>query len=171
MKAKLHYLFTLYRGRLDRIRYINYCTALSLLLLALFVLFLLFIPKSYGFEITNFYITALLAYELIVLVFLLLSAYLFSIFTIARCHDFNKSGWFSLISIIPFGSLVIMFLGSKNKNNRFGPPQPKNSTLAQICAAIFMLIATLGYIYHLYSLIMLVNALFSQVPPNLNYYV
>ncbi len=66
-------------------------------------------------------------------------AFVFSILAIAniiplwaaavrRLHDTDKSGWFILISIIPFIGLIIIFLlmvdGSKGKN-RFGPKPKK----------------------------------------------
>ena len=47
---------------------------------------------------------------------------------VRRLHDTDKSGWFVLISIIPFIGLIIIFLliadGSKGKN-KFGPKPKK----------------------------------------------
>ena len=48
--------------------------------------------------------------------------------SVRRLHDTDKSGWFVLISIIPFIGLIIIFLliadGSKGKN-KFGPKPKK----------------------------------------------
>ncbi len=43
--------------------------------------------------------------------------------TIRRLHDINKSGWFILLILIPFGSLVILIfslLPSDEDMNRYG---------------------------------------------------
>ncbi|EPJ0398923.1 DUF805 domain-containing protein [Providencia rettgeri] len=44
--------------------------------------------------------------------------------TVRRLHDIDKSGWWYLISFIPFGGLIIFVFTCLNGtpgNNRFGP--------------------------------------------------
>ena len=44
--------------------------------------------------------------------------------TVRRLHDISKSGWWILISLIPFGGLVLlvfMFLDSTPGENMYGP--------------------------------------------------
>jgi uncharacterized membrane protein YhaH (DUF805 family) len=48
--------------------------------------------------------------------------------SVRRMHDINKSGWFLLITFIPFGNIFILFSlaseGSKGKNE-YGPDPKK----------------------------------------------
>ena len=47
--------------------------------------------------------------------------------TIQRCHDFNSSGWFSLLIFVPLVNLMFWFVPGTDGPNRFGPPTPPNS--------------------------------------------
>ena len=50
--------------------------------------------------------------------------------TIQRCHDFNTSGWLSLILFIPLASLIFWFIpGTKGENNYGNPPPPNHAGL------------------------------------------
>lgn len=45
--------------------------------------------------------------------------------SIRRLHDIDKSGWFYLLSFVPFGSLVLLFFACQPGtagDNKFGPP-------------------------------------------------
>ena len=53
--------------------------------------------------------------------------------TVRRLHDQDKSGWWFLISFIPFGGLVLlvlMFIDGTPGENRYGP-SPKGGVTAQ----------------------------------------
>jgi uncharacterized membrane protein YhaH (DUF805 family) len=69
---------------------------------------------------------------------LLITGWLFLIFTwisifqyfplaVRRLHDFNVEGWFVLISFVPFGQLLILWLmfkkGTDGVNNYGEPPE------------------------------------------------
>ncbi len=46
--------------------------------------------------------------------------------TVRRLHDTDRSGWWFLIQLIPFGGLVLlvfMVLSGTSGTNRYGPPQ------------------------------------------------
>ena len=46
--------------------------------------------------------------------------------TVRRLHDTDRSGWWFLIQVIPFGGLVLlvfMVLSGTSGTNRYGPPQ------------------------------------------------
>ena len=46
--------------------------------------------------------------------------------TVRRLHDTDRSGWWFLIQVIPFGGLVLlvfMVLSGTSGPNRYGPPQ------------------------------------------------
>lgn len=49
------------------------------------------------------------------------------IFAIRRLHDFNASGWWSAVMIVPVANailvLVLLFKGGNDGPNRFGPPR------------------------------------------------
>lgn len=62
------------------------------------------------------------------LIFLLAPALLLvvPVFTaqIRRLHDTGRSGWWLLVSLIPFGSIILLaflLFGSQDGDNRFGP--------------------------------------------------
>lgn len=42
---------------------------------------------------------------------------IFSYFTIRRCHDLGKSGWYALLAYIPFVPLYFIFAKGKRENN------------------------------------------------------
>ena len=71
--------------------------------------------------------------------------------TIQRLHDFNTSGWLSLLTLVPFVNfiffLVLLFIPGTDGRNRFGPKPPPNSTgvtVVSILASLFFFIALLG---------------------------
>ena len=107
-----------FKGRASRKEYI--CKIL-------FFIFLLFIN-----ELIEEYIDSNKSW------FLLITGWLFLIFTyisifqyfplaVRRLHDFNVEGWFVLISFVPFGQLLILWLmfkkGTDGVNDYGEPPQ------------------------------------------------
>ncbi len=52
--------------------------------------------------------------------------------TIQRCHDFNTTGWLSILVLIPFVNLIFWFIPGTDGPNRFGAPTPPNSVLLLI---------------------------------------
>jgi uncharacterized membrane protein YhaH (DUF805 family) len=52
--------------------------------------------------------------------------------SVRRLHDTNKSGWFLLLSIVPFGSIILLVLhclDSDQNTNKFGPSPKYGSPL------------------------------------------
>jgi uncharacterized membrane protein YhaH (DUF805 family) len=47
--------------------------------------------------------------------------------TIQRCHDFNTSGWLSLLVLVPLANFAFWFIPGTDGPNRWGPPTPPNS--------------------------------------------
>jgi uncharacterized membrane protein YhaH (DUF805 family)/Tfp pilus assembly major pilin PilA len=62
--------------------------------------------------------------------------------TIQRCHDFNASGWLSLLMLIPLVNLVFWFIPGTDGPNRYGLPTPPNSALVivGVCVAAVLLV-------------------------------
>ena len=52
--------------------------------------------------------------------------------TIQRSHDFNMSGWFSLLMLVPLVNFMFWFIPGTDGANRFGAKTPPNSTLVTI---------------------------------------
>jgi uncharacterized membrane protein YhaH (DUF805 family) len=46
--------------------------------------------------------------------------------TVQRSHDFNMSGWLSLLVIVPLVNLLFWFVPGTDGPNRYGPPTPPN---------------------------------------------
>ncbi len=107
------------RGRLGRIRYLFY----SILLLLGFVLIgglLVAATSKAGAEVPM---------ELLMVGYVALIVFQF-ILTIQRCHDFNATGWLSLLTLVPFINwvfgLLLLFMPGTDGPNRYGPPPPPN---------------------------------------------
>lgn len=107
-----------FRGRASRKEYI--CRVL-------FFIFLLFINRDLSRY--NPYPTPPYLAILSVILFILLAMYMLQYFPLAvrRLHDFNVEGWFVLISFIPFGQLLILWLmfkkGTDGVNDYGEPPE------------------------------------------------
>jgi uncharacterized membrane protein YhaH (DUF805 family) len=66
--------------------------------------------------------------------------------TIQRCHDFNMSGWLSLLILVPLANLIFLFIPGSDGPNRFGGPTPPNSIGVLIVAWLIPAIAIAGII-------------------------
>lgn len=121
-------------GRLGRVRYIAYSIGITMLVyVALGVLGMII-----GFLGAKFLVVPLMALGIaavLILQFML---------TIQRCHDFNASGWVSLVAFIPLAALVFWFVPGTPGSNRYGPPPPPNSTRAILLASVLPLIFVVG---------------------------
>ena len=66
--------------------------------------------------------------------------------TIQRCHDFNVSGWLSLLMVIPLANLIFLLIPGTDGPNRFGGPTPPNTAGVLILAWLFPAVAAIGVI-------------------------
>jgi uncharacterized membrane protein YhaH (DUF805 family)/Tfp pilus assembly major pilin PilA len=64
--------------------------------------------------------------------------------TIQRCHDFNTSGWLSILALVPFVNLIFWFIPGSDGPNRYGPPTPPNSVGVLIAVWIVPALAIVG---------------------------
>jgi uncharacterized membrane protein YhaH (DUF805 family) len=60
--------------------------------------------------------------------------------TIQRCHDFDVTGWLSLILLIPFAPLVFWFIPGTEGANRFGLQPPPNKGVLTIVIVLLVLL-------------------------------
>ncbi|MGE5384834.1 MAG: DUF805 domain-containing protein [Betaproteobacteria bacterium] len=120
-------------GRLNRARYIAYSMFVSIVaMLAIGLLAAILVPVSPTLGMT----IAVIGYiAMFVLHFML---------TIQRCHDFNVTGWLSPLVIVPLGVFVFWFVPGTATENKYGAPNPPNSTLTIIAILILPIIAVIG---------------------------
>jgi uncharacterized membrane protein YhaH (DUF805 family) len=69
---------------------------------------------------------------------------------IQRLHDFDASGWWSVLVVVPFANLVLylvlLIMPGTQGPNRFGNPPPPNTTGVILLALILPLILVIGII-------------------------
>jgi uncharacterized membrane protein YhaH (DUF805 family) len=123
-------------SRLGRARYIAYSLALCVLL----GFGAVFVGSFVGPAGLIFWIGAwaLLA----VLLFLL---------TIQRCHDFNASGWLSLLLLLPPLGLLFVLAPGTRTSNHYGAPPPRNSRLV-LAVAWLLPVVLLVLMYQIYRI-------------------
>ena len=126
------------RGRLGRIRYLFY----SILLLLGFVLIgglLVAATSKAGAEVPM---------ELLMVGYVALIVFQF-ILTIQRCHDFNATGWLSLLTLVPFINwvfgLLLLFMPGTDGPNRYGPPPPpKRGSMMVVAVGVVVTVLVAG---------------------------
>ena len=67
---------------------------------------------------------------------------------IQRLHDLNKSGWLSLLALVPLANiylaiLLVFFAGTPGRND-YGLPTPPNKTWHWILALVMPIVLTIG---------------------------
>lgn len=113
-------------GRMGRARYLVYLVGLSLVIISVGALLSL---VTAGLAMIPAYIA------LLVMQFML---------TIQRSHDFNTSGWLSILILVPLINFVFLFIPGTNGTNRWGSKTTPNSTAVVIGAWICALIIPLS---------------------------
>jgi len=95
-------------GRIGRVRYIAYGMGIYILFAILGVLLSLAIGQA-GMIVAWI--------GIIILGFML---------TIQRCHDFNTTGWLSLLVLVPLVNLIFWFIPGTDGENNYGAKTPPN---------------------------------------------
>ena len=114
-------------GRIGRVRYFAYGVALY---------FLAGVAAAVLMQIHP--VLALLPYAaMLVHVFML---------TIQRAHDFDVSGWLSLLVLVPLANLIFLFIPGTAGANRFGGPTPPNTAGVLILAWLFPVVGAIGIV-------------------------
>ena len=123
-------------GRIGRVRYIGYTVGLSMLL-AIAMGLVMAMSAAAGIAALSVIVTVLGYVAIIALQIIL---------TVQRCHDFNSSGWLSILAIIPLVNLIFWAIPGTDGPNRFGNPPPPNTTGAVVLALIIPLIFVVGIV-------------------------
>jgi uncharacterized membrane protein YhaH (DUF805 family) len=123
-------------GRIGRARYIGYSIGWAVMIGMLAGVLMAFAKGTGMAPVVA--IAMLAAYVLLFVIQFLLS--------IQRCHDFNTSGWASLLILIPLVNLLFWFLPGTPGANRFGPPPPPNTVGVILGALILPLVFVVGIV-------------------------
>ncbi len=115
-------------GRIGRVRFIAYTVGLAMLIVVAAALVGTLLDWLLGGGTFGF-VLVLAAIAAVFLVQILL--------TIQRCHDFDVSGWLSILFIlVPLAAVLLWIIPSSRGPNRYGAPTGPNSTLAVIGALV-----------------------------------
>lgn len=115
-------------GRIGRVRYIAYAMGIYFLIAILGVLLSLAIG-AVGQIIAGI--------AILVIIFML---------TIQRCHDFNTTGWLSLLVLVPLVNLIFWFIPGTDGENNYGARTPPNGVGVIIAACIVPIVAVIGIV-------------------------
>lgn len=133
------------QGRLGRVRYIGYSVGIGLLVnvIALLMGGLASFLGGDGDAISGLIGVVIIILGVAALAISILLA-------IQRLHDFDASGWWSVLIVIPLANLVLylvlLIMPGGQGRNRFGNPPPPNTTGVILVALLVPLIAVIGII-------------------------
>ncbi|KQZ27530.1 hypothetical protein ASD58_13035 [Duganella sp. Root1480D1] len=127
-------------GRIGRVRYLGYSVASSFLLMPVFIVLLGVMGVFSIFTRGPAALGALGAgFVLGILAMIVLAFATGIIIARRRLHDLGKSGWLSLLMVVPLVSVVfwlwLVFGPGDADSNEYGPPPGPNSTGVIILAA------------------------------------
>jgi len=115
-------------GRVGRARYIAY--GIGYYILFVVIIAVLSMMGTFGMILTS---VASIAF--LIVAFML---------TIQRCHDFNTTGWLSLLMLIPLANLIFIIIPGTDGANNYGAPTPPNSVGVLIVAWLLPLVFFVG---------------------------
>lgn len=132
-----------HHGRVNRISYLGLLT-MGILLVGLasgciaFILLALGISVKSGEDFSPAFLLVILALAVIYTIFSWLV-------TIRRLHDFNCSGWWSLLQLVPYVNtifpVVLCCVAGNRENNDYGSPRP--STPVEKIMAGLLIVGTI----------------------------
>lgn len=118
-------MFFSFKGRIGRLDYLIYSILSSLFfgLLAVFIM----IPFGIGLAMNGAGIEEIATSSLASIIFLpiqIVVSYTTLALSAKRFHDMGLSGWFSVLSLVPFASIVVLiillFCKGQNSDNKYG---------------------------------------------------
>ncbi|MDR9752010.1 DUF805 domain-containing protein [Pseudomonas sp. SZMC_28357] len=128
------------QGRIGRLRYLAW-SMVALAVIGAVALFLLIAMFSEDMTVLAMVLTAIAVI-----------AYLYVNITISvqRLHDLGWSGWLWLLNLVPFIGgffpFLLMLLPGNTGPNRYGPPQPPNSTAVKVIASLWLVLIAIVFI-------------------------
>jgi uncharacterized membrane protein YhaH (DUF805 family) len=126
-------------GRIGRVRYIAYTLGLSALIMLVAGLVAFLLGRVLGLGDGLLLPLQIGAVGAVLLIQVLL--------TVQRCHDFDVSGWLSILFIlIPLAAFLLWIIPGTKGPNRYGPPSEPNTTLAVIGGLVLPFVVVAGII-------------------------
>jgi len=126
-------------GRLGRIRYLAYSIGYGLLfyLVPLFVLGMILGAMGMTEDATAVLVITGVSYALAIGAGLVLAR--------RRAHDFDRSGWFGLLSLVPLVNFIFLFMPGTDGENRYGKRTPPNRRgVVTLVVGVLVLIPVIG---------------------------
>lgn len=124
-------------GRIGRVRYIAYSMGLPFLIMLVFGFIGGFIGAAANAPIVAAVLMGIGYLLTFVLMFML---------TIQRAHDFDTTGWLSLVVLIPLVNLIFWFIPGTDGENRFGLKTPPNTLGVLVAAWLLPLFFVVGIV-------------------------
>jgi uncharacterized membrane protein YhaH (DUF805 family) len=122
-------------GRLGRVRYIDYQAGLGFLWALVLAALAGVAGAASPVAVAG---VTILGHGALLTVLILLA--------IQRAHDFDSSGWLSLLVFVPLVSLIFWFIPGRQGENRFGKRPPPNTTGVIVLACVLPVIFVLGIV-------------------------
>jgi uncharacterized membrane protein YhaH (DUF805 family) len=114
-------------GRIGRVRYLAYSMGIGLLIMLVGG------------------VLAAITTPMLLIVAYVAMLYMNVMLTIKRSHDFNVSGWLTLLILVPLINLIFLFVPGTDGPNRFGrKTAPNGSTGIVVVVVLFVGIAVVG---------------------------
>jgi uncharacterized membrane protein YhaH (DUF805 family)/Tfp pilus assembly major pilin PilA len=126
-------------SRINRLRYWAHSMLFTFAMIGVFIVVALvaaFVSTTFGIVLGAIAYLAMVVFGFILI--------------IQRLHDLNKTGWLSLLALVPLANLylfalVIFFKGTEGRND-YGLPAPPNKTWHWVLAFSFVLVFVLGVV-------------------------
>lgn len=126
------------KGRIGRLRFLGWSMGFSILARIVLVALV-----GAGFAIGGQVLTMTLVFIGVIGMYAVIT-----LFAIQRLHDLDKSGWLSLLILIPLVNVVfllyIVFAPGSKETNQYGNPPPPNTLGVILLAWIMPMIAIIG---------------------------
>src|SRR5688500_14438423 len=129
-------------GRIGRVRYLLYTVALPLVLMFCIGLLAALLGEA-GMALIIAGWVAVVAVS--------------TMLTIQRSHDFDMTGWFALLGLVPLANVAFWFIPGSPGANRYGAPTPPNG-LSVLIGVWTVPLLVLGAIVAAVALSMLVSS-------------
>ncbi|MCU7812981.1 MAG: DUF805 domain-containing protein [Candidatus Thiodiazotropha sp. (ex Notomyrtea botanica)] len=126
------------KGRIGRLRYIGYGIGIALLSYLVMALLTVSVGAVVPEAIAGALILGvfILGYAALIVISVLL--------TVQRCHDFNVTGWLSLVLLVPLAPFIFWFIPGTKGANDFGAPPPPNRGGAAVVVVIVAIVTIVG---------------------------